>query len=73
MRPAGRIVGEVLEEAEIDETENIRRQFIKKYGSSDLSDRKTYEKAFRYFSSRGYGYNDIRTALVSALTGQEDY
>ena len=55
-----------------DEENTLKELFLKKYGRKDLSDPKTYEKAFRYFAAKGYGFDDIKKAISSAVEGQED-
>lgn len=61
-----------LENEPPDEENTLKELFLKKYGRKDLSDPKTYEKAFRYFSAKGYGFDDIKKAISSAVEEQED-
>ena len=65
------VIDQVLQQSEDNEEgsdrETVESLFLKKYGRQDLSDPKVYEKAFRYFSNRGFHYEDIRAALMSAL------
>ena len=61
------IIDDVMQDTEFDETDSIKRQFLKKYANADLTDPKTYEKAMRYFASKGYGYSDIKDAVTEAL------
>ena len=60
---AAETIDEAFQEADMDEAAVIRKLFLKKYASFDLSDRKTYEKAIRYFAAKGFKYHDIRSAL----------
>ena len=62
---------EALSEAELDERKVIQTLFEKKYAKKDLTDPKIYERAFRYFGSRGFAYEDIRAALTEALETEE--
>ena len=66
------LADEVLQEAEIDERAVISRLFEKKYASKDLSDPKIFERAFRYFGSRGFSYEDIKAAVTEAVEREED-
>ena len=66
------LADEVLREAEIDERAVISRLFEKKYASKDLSDPKIFERAFRYFGSRGFSYEDIKAAVTEAVEREED-
>ena len=61
------LIERTLEEAELDESAALETLFRKKYGSKDLTDPKTYEKAFRYFSTKGYRYQDIKKALETVI------
>ena len=63
---------EALSTAEIDERAVVAHLFEKKYGKKDLTDPKLYERAFRYFGSRGFAYEDIKAAVTAALTQEED-
>lgn len=60
-----------LENEPSDELSALKELFIKKYGRKDLSDPKTYEKAFRYFATKGYGFDDIKRAISEAVEEQE--
>ena len=66
------LADEVLREAELDERSVISRLFEKKYASKDLSDPKIFERAFRYFGSRGFSYEDIKAAVTEAVEREED-
>ena len=66
------LADEVLQEAEPDERAVISRLFEKKYASKDLSDPKIFERAFRYFGSRGFSYEDIKAAVTEAVEREED-
>ena len=61
------LIERTLEEAELDESAALETLFRKRYGSKDLTDPKTYEKAFRYFSTKGYRYQDIKKALETVI------
>ena len=61
-------ITKVLDEAELDEQSALESLFLKKYGKKDLTDPKTYEKAFRYFSTKGYRYQDIKRALEKVVS-----
>lgn len=50
-----------------EEQATVKTQFLKKYGQKDLSDPKIYEKAFRYFGTRGFSYEEIKKAIAEAL------
>ena len=65
------LIERVLEDAELDETVTLETLFRKKFGTKDLTDPKTYEKAFRYFSTKGYRYQDIKKALENVI-GESD-
>ena len=60
------------EQEEGSDRETVERLFLKKYGRQDLSDPKVYERAFRYFSNRGFRYEDIRAALEAAIGRAEE-
>ena len=66
------LADEVLQETETDERAVISRLFEKKYASKDLSDPKIFERAFRYFGSRGFSYEDIKAAVTEAVEREED-
>ena len=61
-------IGEALLACDTEEEDCVRALFRKKYASKDLSDPKTYEKAFRYFSGKGFSYETIRKALTEELS-----
>ena len=61
------ILDDLLNNEEDSEQETIRGLFLKKYGGRDLSDPAVYQKAFRYFSGKGFRYDDIRSALENAV------
>ena len=65
-------IEDVLEAADISERDTIQRLFRKKYGTGDLTDPALYQKAFRYFSGKGYRYEDIRSALEEAVSVQDE-
>ncbi|MBP5294824.1 MAG: regulatory protein RecX [Lachnospiraceae bacterium] len=56
---------------DLDDRKVIRHLFEKKYRAKDLTDPKIYERAFRYFGSRGFSYEDIRSAVTEALESEE--
>lgn len=55
------IISEVLDELETDEGEQLLPLMEKKLGGD--FDRKNRDKAFRYFASRGYSFDDIKRAF----------
>ena len=62
------ILDELMEEdADAGERETVKRLFLKKYSSKDLSDPSIYQKAFRYFSGKGFRYEDSRTGMEEGL------
>ncbi|MBP5224239.1 MAG: regulatory protein RecX [Lachnospiraceae bacterium] len=61
-------IEQALEEAELDDRTPLEHLFRKKYAGKDPADPKTYEKAFRYFSTKGYRYEDIKAALLKVLS-----
>ncbi len=63
---------EVLERSEISDSDTVCSLFLKKYGHKVLTDPKTYEKAFRYFSSKGFSYPDIKEGIAGALEETEE-
>lgn len=65
------VIREVFDTLETDFSENIKNLFLKKYGHRDMTDPKLYEKAFRYFASKGYGFEDIKKGIREALEGAE--
>lgn len=70
---AEEIIDEFLDSdrSPLDETAAVRDQFIKKYAAKASDDPGIYEKAFRYFAQKGYGFEAIRNGIRSALD-QED-
>ena len=69
---ADTLIEEALQGAEIDEQKTVAWLFSKKYGKKDLTDPRIYERAFRYFGTRGFSYEDIRAALTEAVTEEEN-
>ncbi len=65
-------IEEALRNADIDERKTIAWLFTKKYGRKDLSDPKIYERAFRYFGTRGFSYEDIKAAVTEAVKQEEE-
>lgn len=61
---SAKMIDSILEgyDSEI-EYDNIKIIFEKKYKNRDLSDFKEKQKAFRYFSSRGFQYDAIKRIL----------
>ena len=57
---------------EVCEYDAIKTLFLKKYGKKDLSDPKIFEKAVRYFASKGYSYSDIKKAIYDAIAESEE-
>lgn len=55
------IISEILDELETDEGEQLLPLMEKKLGGD--FDRKNRDKAFRYFASRGYSFDDIKRAF----------
>lgn len=55
------IIYEVLDEIETDEGEQILPLMEKKLGGD--FDRKSRDRAFRYFAARGYSFDDIKRAF----------
>ncbi len=53
---------------ELDEAASVSALFLKKYAHKDLGDPKLYEKAFRYFATKGYAYDVIKRGLEQALS-----
>ena len=60
-------IDEAIEKAEVCESETVKKTFLKKYGSKDLSDEKLYEKALRYFASRGFPYGAAKEGIALAI------
>ena len=69
---ADALIEEALQGAEIDERKTVAWLFSKKYGKKDMTDPKIYERAFRYFGTRGFSYEDIRAALTEVISGEEN-
>lgn len=61
------ILDDLTDDEDVSEKETVKKLFLKKYGSRDLTDPSLYQKAFRYFSGKGFKYGDIRSALEEAL------
>ena len=61
------VIDEVLEEAETDDSETVKRLFCKKYASKDLSDPAVYQKAFRYFAGKGFSYEEIKSGITRGI------
>lgn len=61
-------IEKAFEQAVIDDRMTLKNLFLKKYARKNMTDPKTYEKAFRYFSAKGYRYEDIKSALVEAIS-----
>lgn len=55
------IISEVLDEIETDEGEQLLPLMEKKLAGD--FDRKSKDRAFRYFAARGYGFDDIKRAF----------
>ncbi|MEE0944247.1 MAG: regulatory protein RecX [Clostridia bacterium] len=55
------IIYEVLDEIETDESEQLLPLMEKKLGG--VFDRKSKDRAFRYFAARGYSFDDIKRAF----------
>ena len=66
------LIEEALQSGSPDDRQVIASLFEKKYGKKDLTDPKIYERAFRYFGSRGFAYEDIRSAVEKALEAEEE-
>lgn len=66
------IIEQTLINTEVDEKETVKRLFLKKYGTKDLTDSKTFEKAIRYFSSHGFRYPDIKAAVTEAVEEKKE-
>ena len=61
------IISLVLDEnSDEDETDEIVRTIIAKYGSSDLTDIKTKARVTRYLASRGFDFSLINTCINKA-------
>ncbi len=61
---------EVIEELETDEGEQLLPLMQKKL-SGDF-DRKSRDRAFRYFAARGYSFDDIKRAFDEISSGEYD-
>lgn len=56
-------IREFMEDADMDDTENIRRIFRQKFGDTTELSREKKQKIFNYFLRKGYKYNDISSVL----------
>ena len=56
-----------LSESETDEEGTVRQLFLKKYRTKVFSDPKVYEKAVRYFASKGFTYEVIQHGVLTAI------
>lgn len=69
------ISAEEIEDAilkeEIDEEQTVSSLFQKKYRNMDPSDSGTYEKAFRYFASKGFPYTAVKHGILSVLSDKK--
>ncbi len=65
------LIERAVSSADLDDRSVIRHLFMKKYAAKDLTDPKIYERAFRYFGSRGFSYEDIRAAVTEALESED--
>ena len=61
-----------LLDADIEESDTVKALFLKKYGTKDLSDPAVYQKAFRYFAGKGFGYEVIRDGIRRGIEASED-
>lgn len=57
------ILNIILEDLQIDETENIKNIINTKYRKLDISDPKSKQKIFRGLASKGFQINDIIKAI----------
>jgi regulatory protein len=57
------IVDEVLSDADVEWTEELRRQLIKKYGDTAPGTYKEWVKRARYLNSRGFSSDQIQAVL----------
>ncbi|MBQ7793430.1 MAG: regulatory protein RecX [Clostridia bacterium] len=64
------IAYEVTEELDADEEEMLLPQMEKKLGGD--FDRKSRDRAFRYFAARGYSFDDIKRAFDRIASGEYD-
>lgn len=64
------IISEVLDELETDEGEQLLPLMEKKLGGN--FDQKSRDRAFRYFASRGYSFDDIKRAFDVLSSGVYD-
>lgn len=53
----------ILEDLDIDETENIKNIINSKYRKLDLNDPKSKQKVFRGLASKGFQINDVIKAI----------
>lgn len=65
------IIDDVLDNLECDEEEMLL-PLMKKKLCGDF-DRKSRDRAFRYFAARGYKFDDIRRAFDAAAAEYEEY
>ena len=65
------ILNDLLDASYDSEKDTVKKLFLKKYGQKDLTDPALYQKAFRYFSGKGFQYEDIRSAIEEALEDTE--
>ena len=61
------LIEESMNASDFDEEAVVMHLFEKKYGLKDLTDPKLYERAFRYFGSRGFTYESIRSGITKAV------
>ena len=69
------VIDEAVTEAELTEEDTVCSLFKKKYASADLSNPAVYQKAFRYFSGKGYSYETIKAGItrgIEELSADED-
>lgn len=57
------LLNTILENFDIDETENIKNIINSKYRKLDLSDPKNKQKVFRGLASKGFKINDVIKAI----------
>ncbi len=65
------IANEAVADLETDELEMLLPQMAKKLGG-DFS-QKSRDRAFRYFASRGYGFDDIKRAFNEIKSEEDTY
>jgi len=66
------LISELIDAEEWDSVSVVASLFRKKYSNKDPKDPKSYEKAFRYFSARGFHYDEIKKGLEAALEDAEN-